>query len=62
MADATPLIVPQLGPAYQALFPWAEMLLRAVVGITLIPHGLRSAIGMFLRLARAVAQFDRICE
>jgi uncharacterized membrane protein YphA (DoxX/SURF4 family) len=47
MDDATPLIFPQLGPIYQALFPWAEMLLRAVVGFTLVPHGLRSAFGMF---------------
>ena len=42
MLDATPLIFPQLGPVYQALFPWAEALLRAVVGLTLVPHGLRS--------------------
>ena len=47
MLDATPLIVPQLGPVYQALFPWAEALLRAVVGLTLVPHGLRSTFGMF---------------
>ena len=47
MVDATPLIFPQLGPVYQALFPWAEALLRAVVGLTLVPHGLRSAFGMF---------------
>jgi putative oxidoreductase len=47
MVDATPLIFPQLGPIYQALFPCAEALLRAVVGLTLVPHGLRSAFGMF---------------
>jgi len=47
MLDATPLIFPQLGPVYQALFPWAEALLRAVVGLTLVPHGLRSTFGMF---------------
>ena len=47
MVDATPLIVPQLGPIYQALLPWAEALLRAVVGLTLVPHGLRTAFGMF---------------
>jgi putative oxidoreductase len=35
------------GPPYGALLPWAEMLLRAVVGLTLVPHGLRSAFGMF---------------
>jgi hypothetical protein len=37
MVDATPLIFPQLGPIYQALFPWAEALLRAVVGLALVP-------------------------
>jgi putative oxidoreductase len=47
MDHATPLFFPQIGPLYDALFPWAEMLLRAVVGLTLVPHGLRSAFGMF---------------
>jgi putative oxidoreductase len=47
MVDATPLIFPQLGPLYQALLPWAEALLRVVVGLTLVPHGLRTAFGMF---------------
>ena len=47
MDDATPLFFPQLGPLYHVLFPWAEMLLRAVAGLTLVPHGLRSAFGMF---------------
>src|SRR5262245_65496814 len=47
MVDETPLIFLQLGPVYQALFPWAEALLRAVVGLTLVPHGLRSTFGMF---------------
>jgi hypothetical protein len=47
MVDATPLIFPQLGPIYEALFPWAEVMLRAVVGLTLVPHGLRSTFGMF---------------
>ncbi|MCC6777203.1 MAG: hypothetical protein IT537_11330 [Hyphomicrobiales bacterium] len=32
MADATPLIIPQLGALYQALLPWAEALLRLVGG------------------------------
>jgi hypothetical protein len=47
MDDPTPLFFPQLGSLYQTLFPWAEMPLRAVVGLTLVPHGLRSAFGMF---------------
>src|SRR2546427_11233635 len=47
MTDATPLIFPQLAPMYQALFPWAEALLRAVVGLALVPHGLGNTFGMF---------------
>jgi putative oxidoreductase len=47
MTDAIPLVFPQLGHLYQALVPWTEALLRAVVGLTLVPHGLRSTFGMF---------------
>jgi putative oxidoreductase len=47
MIDATPLIFPALGPLYQSLAPWAEALLRAVVGLALVPHGLRNTFGMF---------------
>src|SRR5258707_557694 len=49
MADATPLIFPQLGPIYEAFLPWAETLLRAVVGLSLVPHGLRTAFRMAAR-------------
>ncbi len=47
MLDSTPLIFPALGPLYQSLAPWAETLLRAVVGLALVPHGLRMAFGFF---------------
>jgi putative oxidoreductase len=47
MIDSTPLIIPALGPLYQALAPWAEALLRAAVGLALVPHGLRNTFGMF---------------
>jgi putative oxidoreductase len=47
MFDSTPLIFPALGSLYQALAPWAEALLRAVVGLALVPHGLRMAFGFF---------------
>ena len=45
--SSVPLVVPQLGPLYQALSPWAEMALRIVVGLALVPHGLRNTFGMF---------------
>jgi putative oxidoreductase len=44
---SAPLIVPQLGSVYQALGPWAETLTRIVVGLALVPHGLRFSLGMF---------------
>jgi putative oxidoreductase len=47
MTDPTSLIFPSLGPLYQALAPWAEVLLRAVVGLALVPHGLRNTFGMW---------------
>jgi len=47
MTEATLLVFPQLGPLYQSFAPWAEALLRAVVGLALVPHGLRNTFGMF---------------
>ena len=47
MIDTTPLIFPSLGSLYQTLDPWAEALLRAVVGLALVPHGLRMGFGFF---------------
>ena len=43
----TQLIVPQLAPLYQALAPFAEAALRVVVGLWMVPHGLRMAFGFF---------------
>src|SRR5476651_431161 len=42
-----PLIFPQLGGFYQALGPLAEALLRATVGLALVPHALRMTFGYF---------------
>jgi putative oxidoreductase len=47
MIDSTSLIFPGLGNLYQTLAPFAEALLRAVVGLALVPHGLRMAFGFF---------------
>ena len=43
----TPLIVPALGPLYQTLAPWVEALLRFLVGMALVPHGMRMCLGYF---------------
>jgi putative oxidoreductase len=42
-----PLIFSQIGGIYQTLAPWAEALLRSVVGLALVPHGLRMTFGFF---------------
>jgi putative oxidoreductase len=48
MPDASILlVVPQFGPLYQTLAPIAEALLRATVGLALVPHGLRMTFGFF---------------
>jgi putative oxidoreductase len=38
---------PGLENLYHTLSPWAEALLRAVVGLALVPHGLRMVFGFF---------------
>jgi DoxX len=43
----TPLVIPALGAIYATLAPIAEALLRVVVGLTLVPHGLRITFGCF---------------
>jgi putative oxidoreductase len=47
MPDSTSLIVPQLAGLYAAAAPLAEALLRVVVGLSLVPHGLRMSMGFF---------------
>jgi hypothetical protein len=36
-----------LSPLYQTLLPFADALLRAAVGLALVPHGLRNTFGFF---------------
>lgn len=46
MSDSSQtLIIPLLGPIYRLLSPLAGLLLRAVVGGFLIPHGLQKVFG-----------------
>ena len=48
MPDPTiPLIYPQLGALYQTLAPVAEAALRVMIGLALVPHGLRMTFGFF---------------
>src|SRR6476620_3587835 len=46
MTDPTPLIFPDLRQLYQALAPWT-VVLRVVVGLALVPHGLRNTLGLW---------------
>src|SRR5256885_7416928 len=45
--QSTPLVFSALGALYQALAPWVEALLRAAVGLALVPHALRNTFGFF---------------
>ena len=47
MSDSPHLIIPQLAGFYSAAAPLAEALLRVVVGLSLVPHGLRMSMGFF---------------
>jgi putative oxidoreductase len=40
-------LISQLAPLYAALAPFADALLRAAVGLALVPHGLRNTFGLF---------------
>ena len=66
MIDHHSAYLPRAGPIYQCLAPWTEAALRAVVGLWLVPHGLRNTFGFFPttgvranNLAALAAQLDR---
>jgi putative oxidoreductase len=66
MIDSPALVFTQLGSVHQELLPWAEALLRAVVGLALVPHGLRNTFGLFAstgvqshNLSELAKQLDR---
>jgi putative oxidoreductase len=58
--QATPLIVPGLAGLYAALAPVAEALLRVVVGLALVPHGLRATFGWFAGSGLEVANLKTL--
>lgn len=47
MHDSSSLFIPQLAGLYAAAAPLAEMMLRVVLGLSLVPHGLRMSMGFF---------------
>jgi putative oxidoreductase len=46
----------------QALSPWAEALLRAIVGLALVPHGLRMTFGLFPNTGQPVRNLSMLAE
>src|SRR5215470_2449882 len=56
------LIWPALGAIYAALAPWAEALLRVVVGMALLPHGLRMCFGYFKGTGIAISSVKGVAE
>jgi putative oxidoreductase len=56
------LILPELGALYRALEPWAEALLRAALGLALVPHGLRLFFGLFPGTGVNIGSFARFAE
>jgi putative oxidoreductase len=56
------LIIPELGTLYHALEPCAEALLRAAVGLALVPHGLRLFFGFFPGTGVNIGSFVRFAD
>ena len=59
---ATPLLVSSLASLYAGLAPIAEALLRAVVGLALVPHGLRMTFGFFAGTGLKVANLRMLAD
>jgi putative oxidoreductase len=60
--QATPLILPGLASLYGGLAPVAEALLRVVVGLALVPHGLRMTFGFFADTGLKVGSVEQLAE
>ncbi len=58
----TPLIFPALGAVYAALAPYVEALLRFIVGMAMLPHGLRMCLGYFRGTGIAVSSVHNVAE
>jgi putative oxidoreductase len=58
----TPLIFPALGAVYQVLGPWAEALLRFIVGMALVPHGLRMCLGYFRGTGGPISSVQMVAD
>jgi len=61
LSGATPLIAPEIGTVYQLAAPAAEALMRAAVGLALVPHGLRLFYGFFPGTGVKLGSFAAFC-
>jgi putative oxidoreductase len=59
---ATPYFIPSLASLYADFAPIAEVLLRAVTGLALVPHGLRMSFGFFSNTGLKVASLKMLAE
>ena len=58
----TPLVLPALGALYQALAPWVEALLRFIVGMAMVPHGVRMSLGYFKNTGGPPGTLDSVVQ
>jgi putative oxidoreductase len=59
---STPLIFPALGGLYAALAPWVEALLRFLVGMAMVPHGMRMCLGYFKGTGIPISSVQGVAE
>jgi len=62
MVAETPPLVPAFAALYAELAPFAEALLRVVVGLALVPHGLRMTFGLFGDTGIKVRSLDMLAD
>jgi putative oxidoreductase len=55
-------MIPELTGFYRAAEPWTEALLRAAVGLALVPHGLRLFLGYFPGTGVNIGSYARFSE
>jgi putative oxidoreductase len=61
-APSASLVFPQLGALYQMLTPVAEALLRVMVGLALVPHGLRMTFGFFSKTGQPLQNIGMLAD
>ena len=55
-------MVTDLNAVLAALEPWAEALLRAVIGFALVPHGLRMTFGFFPQTGLPISSLSMLAK